>query len=438
MAKFGINDILNAKTKAAGQQPQGYREIYLSPYEVESAEENTHQQLEGIEELADNFLQVGQEQPTVLARVNDKYRIIDGHRRNAANIYNLERGYKEYEKVLYRCADMSPAMYELRLLAGNGFTQELTPYEKMRLVERTKAALIRAQEEDGLEIKGKMRDLVAAMVNESSSNVARMEAVNNNATDELKEQLKDGNIGFTAAYEAAKLKPEEQNEIAAAAAAGENVRAKEIASKVQQHKAGDDYKTPHPESITSLCYSCQLYSTCNVKTGTCERCDQYINKAEVEKTPEQLYDEEQSRIDEETKRKLAERANEERLDAALNSAPAKKIHELKLAKMYFTDVATGRKSFELRKNDRGFRVGDGVRLNEYVDGHETGRWITADIIYILEDYTGLEEGYCILGIKVRCLKDVEQIEGQTSIGDFMPLPVSESDTDEQKGASNET
>lgn len=440
MAKFGINDILNAKTKAAGQQAQtdGYKEIYLSPYEVKAAQENTHQKLENIEELADSFLHVGQEQPTVLARVNGEYRIIDGHRRNAANILNLERGHKEYEKVLYRFMDMSEAMYELRLLAGNGFTQELTPYEKMRLVERTKAALIRAQEEDGLEIKGKMRDLVAAMVNESSSNVARMEVVNNNATDELKEQLKDGNIGFTAAYEAAKLKPEEQNEIAAAAAAGESVRAKEIAAKVQQHKAGDDYKTPHPESITSLCYSCQLYSTCNVKTGTCERCDQYINKAEAEKTPEQLYDEEQSRIDEETKRKLAERANEERLDAALNSAPAKKIHELKLAKMYFTDVATGRKSFELRKNDRGFRVGDGVRLNEYVDGHETGRWITADIIYILEDYTGLEEGYCILGIKVRCLKDVEQIEEQTSIWDFMPLPVSESDTDEQKGASNET
>ena len=32
MAKFGINDILNAKTKAAGQQAQtgGYKEIYLS------------------------------------------------------------------------------------------------------------------------------------------------------------------------------------------------------------------------------------------------------------------------------------------------------------------------------------------------------------------------------------------------------------------------
>jgi len=51
-------------------------------------------------------LHVGQEQPTVLARVNGEYRIIDGHRRNAANILNLERGHKEYEKVLYRFMDI--------------------------------------------------------------------------------------------------------------------------------------------------------------------------------------------------------------------------------------------------------------------------------------------------------------------------------------------
>ena len=239
MAKFGINDILNAKTKAAGQQAQteGYKEIYLSPYEVKAAQENTHQKLEGIEELADSFLHVGQEQPTVLARVGGEYRIIDGHRRNAANILNLERGHKEYEKVLYRFMDMSEAMYELRLLAGNGYTQELTAYEKTRLVERTKAALIRAKEEDGLEIQGKMRDLVAAMINESSTNVARMDAINNNATPEIKEQLKEGNLGITAAYEAAKLSAADQRAIAAAAGAGEDVRAKEIAQKVAEQVA---------------------------------------------------------------------------------------------------------------------------------------------------------------------------------------------------------
>ena len=239
MAKFGINDILSAKTKAAAQQAQteGYKEIYLSPYEVKAAPENTHQKLENIEELADSFLHVGQEQPTVLARVNGEYRIIDGHRRNAANILNLERGHKEYEKVLYRFMDMSEAMYELRLLAGNGYTQELTAYEKTRLVERTKAALIRAKKEDGLEIQGKMRDLVAAMLNESSTNVARMDAINNNATPEIKEQLKEGNIGITAAYEAAKLSADDQKAIAAAAGAGEDVRAKEIAQRVAEQVA---------------------------------------------------------------------------------------------------------------------------------------------------------------------------------------------------------
>ena len=74
-----------------------------------------------------------------------------------------------------------------------------------------------------------MRDLVAAMINESSTNVARMDAINNNATPEIKEQLKEGNLGITAAYAAAKLDGDEQKEIAEKAAAGEKVRAKEIA-----------------------------------------------------------------------------------------------------------------------------------------------------------------------------------------------------------------
>lgn len=399
---FNFMDLLNAQTKAEGvEETKDYEEIYLSPYEVKDAQENTHQKLEGIEELADNFLTVGQEQPTVLARVNGEFRIIDGHRRNAANIFNIERGYKEYEKIKYRYKDMSEAMYELRLLAGNGYTQELTAYEKVRLVERTKAALIRAKEEDGLEIQGKMRDLIAAMVQESGTNVARMENINNNATQAVKEQLKEGNLGLTAAYEAAKLEPKEQDDIAERAAAGENVRAKDIAEKVAAKKAGDDYRTPHPESITSICYSCLNYSTCNVKTGTCQKCDEYVNKAEAEKTDEQRYSEEQDRIDRETKKKLAEREHEEKLDAALSdNKPDHKIHEIKIAAMYYEDVVSGKKSFELRKNDRGYKQGDKLIMLEFKDGKHTGRIVNADIVYMLEDYTGLAEGYCILGIQV--------------------------------------
>mgnify|MGYP003293702440 CR=1 FL=1 len=236
MAAFSILDMMNSKSRtAAGATTKTeYKEIYLSPYEVKEAQENTHSNLENIEELADSFLHVGQEQPTVLARVNGEFRIIDGHRRNAANIFNLERGYKEYEKVLFRYRDMSEAMYELSLLAGNGYTQELTAYEKIRLVERTKAALLRAKEEDGLEIRGKMRDLLAAMMNESRTTIAVIEKINHSATSEVKEQLKNGNMGITAAYEAAKLLPDEQRELVARMEAGEDIRAKEIARKVAE------------------------------------------------------------------------------------------------------------------------------------------------------------------------------------------------------------
>lgn len=51
-AKFGLNDILNAKSRAAAAgRVEDYEEIYLSPYEVKAAPENTHQSLENIEEL---------------------------------------------------------------------------------------------------------------------------------------------------------------------------------------------------------------------------------------------------------------------------------------------------------------------------------------------------------------------------------------------------
>ena len=68
-----------------------------------------------------------------------------------------------------------------------------------------------------------MRDLVAAMINESSTNVARMDAINNNATPEIKEQLKEGNLGITAAYEAAKLDEDEQKEIDEKSSSGQKM-----------------------------------------------------------------------------------------------------------------------------------------------------------------------------------------------------------------------
>ncbi|MBU5331435.1 DUF3850 domain-containing protein [Anaerocolumna aminovalerica] len=74
------------------------------------------------------------------------------------------------------------------------------------------------------------------------------------------------------------------------------------------------------------------------------------------------------------------------------------VHDLKTESIYFSDVLSGLKHFELRINDRNFKVGDILILNETINNIYTGRKIERRITYILENYQGLLENYCILGI----------------------------------------
>lgn len=71
-------------------------------------------------------------------------------------------------------------------------------------------------------------------------------------------------------------------------------------------------------------------------------------------------------------------------------------HYLKTS--YFQSVQEGRKKFELRKNDRDFKVFDTIVLKEVVNGVETGlESEEMQIKYILHGGVfGLEIGYCIL------------------------------------------
>lgn len=90
------------------------------------------------------------------------------------------------------------------------------------------------------------------------------------------------------------------------------------------------------------------------------------------------------------------------------------IHELKISPEYFDAVAQDIKPFEVRKNDRGFMVGDVLILCESetqyfrgtrdTDGdiveveHPTGRKTCKVITYILNDSDYCKNGYAILGL----------------------------------------
>ena len=81
-------------------------------------------------------------------------------------------------------------------------------------------------------------------------------------------------------------------------------------------------------------------------------------------------------------------------------AETKVIHQIKLEAAFFDDVASGRKSFELRKNDRNYKEGDTLEMEEIKDGAKTGRKCSKRIVYMMENFEGLENGYCILGCEL--------------------------------------
>ncbi len=80
------------------------------------------------------------------------------------------------------------------------------------------------------------------------------------------------------------------------------------------------------------------------------------------------------------------------------------VHELKTLEKYFNAMASGEKTFELRKNDRGFLVGHQLLLREYNPHSKsyTGRTLQWKINYVLAgseaEQFGLKPGYCILGL----------------------------------------
>lgn len=74
------------------------------------------------------------------------------------------------------------------------------------------------------------------------------------------------------------------------------------------------------------------------------------------------------------------------------------IHELKTLSEYFKAVSEETKTFEVRKNDRPFMIGDFLALNEFENGKPTGRCMMVRITYILDKPEFCKDGFCTLGI----------------------------------------
>ena len=76
------------------------------------------------------------------------------------------------------------------------------------------------------------------------------------------------------------------------------------------------------------------------------------------------------------------------------------VHELKILPEYYEAIINGQKTFEIRFNDRDFRVGDTLLLEEWDGKKYTGRIVERKVSYLLDDSSGyVLDGYVVMSLR---------------------------------------
>ncbi len=82
------------------------------------------------------------------------------------------------------------------------------------------------------------------------------------------------------------------------------------------------------------------------------------------------------------------------------------VHDLKCHPAPFEAMALGHKTFEFRKDDRGFKEGHLLRLREFVpemdsgfENHYTGRELLVRVTYLLRGPAfGVPDGFVVMSV----------------------------------------
>lgn len=436
-------DALNKNSKAAAEdKPKArFRTRDISIKKMYSNDLNFYS-MDGITELASQILAIGMvENMTVAYDPCDKgeYRIIAGERRWRALCTLCEKGYSEFE--IATCQIKTPAQEHeetVQLIMANGYRNK-TVMDILEEERRLKQSLQYMKDNNiplsGYSLdSGRLRDVIAQIMNTTTTKIAQIESINNRLIPEFAEELKNGRLTFSAAYEISGMEEDIQKKMLerykengltwkevkeAKKEAEEAGKESEIGGQVNlpegqqddpegpqgqqddpEDQQEEEWQQAHPESITSLCYSCQRYAVCNVKTSTVENCDRYVNKEDAEKTDEQRYNEEQDRIDRETKKKLREMEDEEKM----NNLPSddRKKRMMRVSAKLFADIKSSKICHMIVQQDEKlpFREKDILKLLEFKEGRATGDQMRVCVTCADDSNSSsaIVEGYAVIGI----------------------------------------
>lgn len=461
--KFNLTELLNQRSKEAGEQQKTEQQQAAAGTEVVTSEEGVSStadiydlipskgnfySVEDVQDLKQSIELLGVLQPLLVTDEEEdgKRRIIAGHRRRLAVMQLVDEGKERFRRVPILIKPKKNAILDrLALIMANRF-REKTDWERMTEALETEKLVLELKE--SMNIPGRTRDLLAEIIETSPAQVGRYKAIYNNIIPELMAEFKANRIVVSVIYEASGLPEDYQKQAAEVFRENEVLTLSDIKQLKKNYEAAQqipgqmdinqlqeqpeepqtqesatdgetddqqeetaaegageaaeqqpEYVDPQPESMTSLCYSCTHYEECHDKTATVTNCNAYENRREAQKTDEERYNEEQAAIDRETQKKLREMQQEEKMQHLPSDERKEKTIRVSPDKMKAVAIDHTRPYMILKNDD--YREGDTVKLIEFAEGRATGNTVDMKIICMDDDTTSsaLEEGYCVIALQ---------------------------------------
>lgn len=172
-------------------------------------------EMSAIELLADDIEREGLKHNLVVAKDPSTgcYEVKSGHRRLAAiELLIKEKRIKSTKIPCIVDGEKSEAENEFDLIMLNATQRKYTDAETMSEYEHLSETL-KALKDEGKGLSGRIRDNIATLLGVSNGQVGKLDNIKNNAAEEVKEAVKNGEMSISTANEVAKLAPEKQKEI---------------------------------------------------------------------------------------------------------------------------------------------------------------------------------------------------------------------------------
>lgn len=436
--KFNLTELLNQRSKEAGEQQKTEQQQAAAGAEVVTSEEGVSStadiydlipskgnfySVEDVQDLKQSIELLGVLQPLLVTDEEEdgKRRIIAGHRRRLAVMQLVDEGKERFRRVPILIKPKKNAILDrLALIMANRF-REKTDWERMTEALETEKLVLELKE--SMNIPGRTRDLLAEIIETSPAQVGRYKAIYNNIIPELMAEFKANRIVVSVIYEASGLPEDYQKQAAEVFRENEVLTLSDIKQLKKNWEASQ--QIPGQMDISQMEEKQEAAGTAESATGN--ETDQQQEEAategagEVTESTEDAAGQQSEYVDpqpeqitslcyscthyedchDKTATVTSCNAYENRREAQKTESDDRKEKSIRVSPEKMKAVAVDRtRPYMILKND-DYREGDTVKLIEFADGRATGNTADMKIICMDDDTTSsaLEDGYCVIALK---------------------------------------